>query len=350
MQAAEATTKKIRRTTLIIVTFVCAVSNLISILIVYYYDRGEHKVLIEEREAITVISCIIIGMAVLSLILNTLFTQETIPFLLNRGDDNRAFKIFSQMKVEYLSMIDIRYEFERIRFDIEQERLLDGASFRARAQYVMRSMCGVRMLNLLFTNIPFTTLIVYDGASDGNGVKLLAALAMLQLIRLIFGGFITVASRKYHFNRFCYKLSFVCGMALVIAYLTFLFLGPFYLLMETIFWPFSLIVISSFLLLPIPLDVLQYCQTADGYARVRNTWSISFAICLEQFVHAIWIMQMDMFFELETAFLIIGAAMTFLSYWLLKHMPNAVAVHPITVAILARYPFKRAEHVETIHI
>lgn len=358
VQAAETTTKKVRRVILIIVTYMCAISTIISTVLVYKYEDTDIITYSKESKVTTIIAYFVIITAIIAMLINTILTHDTIPFLLSRGDDTKAFKLLQQFKVQHLSMIDIRYEFERIRFDVIQEELHMNRSIRAKVNYVpLTTMCGIRILNLLFTNIPITILLVWQEKKDTTNaaqnevyVTPLASLLLLQCFRLFLGLLLTISSKKYQFNRFNYKLSFLCGISLVLSYVIYLLVGSFYVVMNTVYFPIAIIITISFLILPIPLDTIQYCQSADSYSRVKNTWALAFAIFVEHFLHLMLIVQMDMFFDLEAAFLIIGAAMVYFSWWLLKNMPNIAAIHPITVAILSRYPFKRVEHVESVHI
>lgn len=303
----------------------------------------------------TMMSLGLFGACVIALVLNIIFTQDTISFLLNRGDETKAFKMLTQFKFQHLSMIDIRYEFERIRFDTAQEQLYMNKSMRSKSNFVpLTTMCAVRILNLLFTNIPITILFVWpvegDEVDDDTQLSPLGTLFLLQLIRILCGFCITVSQDKYRFNRFVYKFSILCGFCLLISFSIYILMGSFNIKLNSVFFPLSLIVAVAFVMLPLPLDCLQMVQTADSYAHCKNTWMLAFAIFIEHFVHIILIIQMDMIFDLEYAFLIIGASMMYLGLWLLRTMPNDGAVHPITVAVLTRYPFKRAETVETVHI
>lgn len=305
---------------------------------------------------VTKMSYLLFGACAIALVLNFIFTQDTIAFLLNRGNDTKAFKMLTQFKNQHLSMIDIRYEFERIRFDVVQEQLHMNRSMRAKTNLIpLTTMCAVRILNLLFTNIPMTILFVGpeprdDVDNDELQLSPLGTLIVLQSMRMLCGFCITVSQDKHRFNRFVYKFSSLCGFCLLISFIIFVLMGSFNITLYSIYFPLSLVIGVAFVMLPLPLDCLQMVQTADSYAHCKNTWMLSFAIFIEQFVHIMLIIQMDMIFKIEFAFLIVGAFMMYLGLWLLKTMPNECAVHPAAVAVLARYPFKRADTAETVHI
>lgn len=120
-----------------------------------------------------------------------------------------------------------------------------------------------------------------------------------------------------------------------------------------------------------PLSIIDLCQSADSYSRIKNSWSLAFATFIENIVHIFLVIQLDMIFgvinntfseniyheytvitlpQVMFVFFVNGATMMYFSYWLLKNLPNVVSIHPITVAIVARYPFKNAQESHTIHI
>lgn len=357
VQAAESTTKKIRRLMLTFVVYLGTLSSIASTMFIIKFDKSEYISYQVKNDAMTLMSYVLMVGCVFALALNFFYTQDTIPFLLNRGDDNKAFKLLTQLKVQHLSMIDIRYEFERIRFDVVQEQLHMNRSMRAKTNLIpLTTMCAVRILNLLFTNIPMTILYVWpDSNAEQSDEELelspLGSLAIIQLLRLLSGFCITVSQNKYRFNRFVYKFSFLCGLCLLMAFTIYLLMGSFNIgKFNSVFFPLAILVGVAFMMLPLPLDCIQMVQTADSYAHCKNTWMVSFAIFIENFMHMMLIIQMDMVFDKEVSFLFIGGSMMYLGIWLLKMMPNEGAIHPITVAVLGRYPFKRAGSAETVHI
>lgn len=380
VQAAESSTKKVRRWLLVIVAYASAVSNLISTLIFYRLDdRGEISYT-EENPALYIVCYILAGCALIALILNFIFTIDTIPFYLNRGEDTKAFKEITRLKADHLSMLDIRYEYERIRFDVAQCQLDANRSLGARNNLTpLTSMCCVRILNLLFTSVPMTLVLIwnpdtsvkpdYDYDHESNGgfnssaqpeqveedgdvekyVSPLVTLAILQGFRLLCSICVIIKQDKYHFNRFCYRLASFCGYALIFWFIVRIFLAKLETVQTLVFLPVSIAIMMGFTGLPIPLDIIQLCQSADSYSRIKNPWSLACAIFVENLVHMFLIIQLDMIFGVMFVFLVNGVTMIFFSHWLLKNMPNVVAVHPITVAIVARYPFKNAND-QTIYI
>lgn len=358
VQAAEASTKKVRRLMLTIIVYLCTLSSITSTIFVLRLDKTDYITYQERSEVMTVLSYVLFFVCAFALLLNMFFTEDTIPFLLNRGEEGKAFKLLTQLKFQHLSMIDIRYEFERIRFDVIQEQLHMNRSMRTKSNMVsLITMCAIRVLNLLFTNIPMTILLVWPESSeydneDDAPLSPLAGFVVMQFMRLLCGFCITISQNKYRFNRFVYKFSFLCGFCLLVAFTIFVLMGSFNinLRLNSVFLPLAIMVGVSFVMLPLPLDCIQMVQTADSYAHCKNTWMISFALFVENFVHILLIIQMDMIFDMEVSFLIIGACMMYLGAWLLKTMPNESAIHPMTIAVLARYPFKRSDTVETVHM
>lgn len=375
VQAAESSTKKVRRWILVIVAYISAISHLLSSLIFYYYDNREKITYTEENQALYILSYGMVVCAVLALIVNFIFTNDTVPFFLNRGEDTKAFKELTRLKTEYLSMLDIRYEYERIRFDVAQCQLDANRNLAARINHVpLLSMCCIRILNLLFTSVPMTLVLIWDPSTstkndlkdefetnnnastpatevnESEYVSPLLTLAILQGFRLLCSIAVVIRQDKYHFNRFCYKLASFVGFTLILWFVARVLFASLEIVQNVLFFPVSIIIMMGFTGLPIPLDIIQLCQSADSYSRIKNTWSLACAIFVENIVHIFLIIQLDMIFGVMFVFLVNGITMIFFSYWLLKNMPNVVMVHPITVAIIARYPYKNAARDHTIHI
>lgn len=378
VQAAESTTKKVRRCMLVIVAYAGALANFTSILLFYFYDDRERITYAEENPTIYIISYVMIGTGLFSLALNFIFTTDTIPFHLSHGEETKAFKEMTRLKVEHLSMLDIRYEYERIRFDAAQAELEGNRSLGAGVNYVpLTTMCCIRILNLLFNSVPMTLLLIWDPetsvktdtvetnlaaipnlnstmtpelSENTKYISPLLTLAILQGFRMLCSLVVAIRQDKYHFNRFCYKLAFVTGFTLLIWFVIRVVLGRVEILQNFFFFPVSILIMMGFTGLPIPLDIIQLCQSADSYSRIRNTWALAAAMFLENLFHMALIMQMDIIFGVMFVYVVNGVAMMYFSFWLLKNMPNVVAIHPITVAIVARYPFKHVNSEQSIHI
>lgn len=172
---------------------------------------------------------------------------------------------------------------------------------------------------------------------------------MLQVFRLLCSIVVIIKQDKYHFNRFSYKLATFVGATLILWFIVRML--SIEMIESVLYFPVSIIIMMGFIGLPIPLDVIQLCQSADSYARIGNAWSLACAIFIENFVHIFLVIQLDMIFGAMFVFLVNGVTMIFFSHWLLKNIPNMIAIHPITVAIIARYPFKNAAcESHTIHI
>lgn len=332
VQAAESTTKKVRRWMLVVVAYVNAVSSLLSTVIFYYNDDRDEITYKEENSALYIVSYTMAACSVLALILNFIFTTDTIPFLLNRGEDTKAFKEMSRLKVEHLSMLDIRYEYERIRFDVAQSQLDANRSLGARSNYVpLISMCCVRILTLLFTSVPITLVLIWDPSTStkekndyDNDVEMihsinttpkspeeeheyvspLLTLAVLQAFRIICSIAVVIRQDKYHFNRFCYKLAGFCGGTLIVWFIARMIFGSIEVIQNVLFFPVSIITMMGFTGLPIPLDIIQLSQSADSYSRIKNTWSLACAIFVENIVHIFLIIQLDMIFGVMFVFLV----------------------------------------------
>lgn len=378
VQAAESTTKKVRRWMLVIVTYAGAMANMLSILLFYYYDNRERITYTEENPTIFIIAYIMIVIGIISLAFNFIFTTDTIPFHLNHGNETKAFKEMTILKTKHLSMLDIRYEYERIRFDTVQAQLEGNRSLGAGINYIpLTTMCCIRILNLLFNSVPMTLLLIWDPETshiqkndnteteqletvtietpkqmtEYYYISPLMTLAILQGFRIVCSLIVAIRQDKYYFNRFCYKLAFVTGLSLLMWFLIRVVLVHFSLLQTLFFFPISILVMMGFTGLPIPLDIICLNQSADSYSRIHNTWSLAAAIFIENLVHMALIIQMDIIFGVMFVYFINGIAMMYFSFWLLKNMPNVIAIQPITVAIVARYPFKNAESdQQTIHI
>lgn len=184
---------------------------------------------------------------------------------------------------------------------------------------------------------------------ENKYISPLVSLAILQGFRMLCSFCVIIKQDKYHFNRFCYRLASFCGFTLIVWFFIRVCLAKFEAVQTAFFFPVSIIIMMGFTGLPLALDIIQLCQSADSYSRIKNPWALACAIFVENLVHMFLIIQLDMIFGIIFVFLVNGFAMVFFSHWLLKNMPNVVAVHPITVAIVARYPFKNAND-HAIHI
>lgn len=353
IQAAESTTKSIRRIILAITAYMLVISTILSTWIVRKYDTSESISIESNSEVTTILSYVILALCLTALVFNFIFTTDTITFLLNRGDETKAFKLLTNLKINMLSMLDIRNEFERIRFDYIQETLMNRSLRAKHNSAPLKTMSFIRILYLLFTNIPMTLLLIWpeqnNTENDRKPISPLGTLLSIQIFRLLCGCGITLSQNKHRFNRFVYKISFLCGWSLFITFIIYIIVGSYNVIYSWLFLPLLLMFGVSFLMLPLPLEVLRLVQTADSYSHCKNSWMISFALFIEHSIHIILILQMDMMFNLEVAMIIVGAMMIYVSFWLLQHMPNECAIHPITIAVV-RYPFKRSEVDDTVHI
>lgn len=373
IQAAESTTKKVRRWILVIVAYTTSFGNLLSILMFYYFDDRVDIWEARDIPAIRILCYVVGGCGTIALIVNFVTTTDTVPFHLNRGDETKAFKEISRLKMDHLSMLDIRYEYERIRFETIQEQLEVNRNLASRVNYgPLSTMCCIRILNLLFNSVPMTLLLIWDPATsqthtttempdadygthtvqteNENHVNPLLTLAILQGFRLLCSVVVMLRQDKYHINRFCYKLAFVCGFTLVVWFFVRTLFAEVAAVVDILVWPVSILFMTAFTGLPIPLDVIQLCQTADSYARIKNTWALAGAILVENLFHMLLIAQMDLLFGIIFVYFLNGVAMMYFSWWLLQRMPNVVAIAPITIAVVSRYPFKRADHMHTVHM
>lgn len=122
------------------------------------------------------------------------------------------------------------------------------------------------------------------------------------------------------------------------------------ILKSVLIYPVLAITAIGFTALPIPLDTIQLNQSADSYARIKNTWSLAFAIFVENIVHIFLIIQLDMIFGFLFVCLMNGLTLFFFSHWLLRNMPNVVSVHPIEIAIVAQAMKSSIDGSSTLHV
>lgn len=365
VQAAESTTKKVRRWMLIVFAHVNALSTFASTLIFYYHDGRPQVTYTENNRALIIVSYLMGGCAVAVLILNFLFTKDTIPFHLMRGEDATAFEEMSRLKSDYLSMVDIRYEYDRIRFDVKQSQIDANRNLAARSNHKpIISLCCVNILNLVFTSVPITLILIlivddeveidFDSMQpqeiqkeiDYETRQLLMYVIICQASRILCSIALMFRKDKYHYNRTCYKFTAIVGATLI-------FWSLFYMIwyIEILEYipqsPFKIVILMGYMSLPIPLNIIQLNQSADLYAQTKNTWLLAFAIFVENIVHICLIVQLDMFFKIAFIELMNGLILVSLSYWLLRNMPNVVSICPIVVAIAT---IKSPTDGSTIHI
>lgn len=101
VQAAESSTKKVRRWMLIVVAYVNALAYLISIVLFYNFDDREQVTYSEDNAVFYIISTAMMAISVIALILNFIFTCDTVPFLLNRGEETKAFKEMTRLVINF---------------------------------------------------------------------------------------------------------------------------------------------------------------------------------------------------------------------------------------------------------
>lgn len=370
VQAAESTTKKVRRWMLVIVTYVSALSSLSSTLLFFVYDGRFTVTYYEETEVLRIISYILMGLSLLAQLLNC-FTTESMAFLLARGLETKAFQQITRLKSNHLTMFEIRYEYERIKLDAVQDKLDRKHGLCARINRIpVTSMSYIRIMALLVCNVPMTILLVTpmlnneDNLNENVNATVnstlsstadfpediddefqylspLFILAVHQVFRLLSSFIFLLNREKYHFSRFCYKVSFGCGATLVIWFVVLMLFNSDQLVRKIFHFPALIVFVMVFMTLPIPLHIVQLCQTADSYARVKNLWSLAILILAENLFHMFLIAQMNFVIGAIFIFLINGIAMMYFSDWLLKNMPNVIAIYPITFEMLN--PGKEAE-------
>lgn len=372
IQAAESTTKKVRRWMLIVVAYVNALSSFVSTVIFYHYDAREEITYTESNTALYFVAYLMGGCAIGAALLNFLFTTDTIAFYLMHGEEIVAFEEISRLKSDHLAMLDIRSEYDRIRFDVTQSQNDKNRNLAARSNHnPLISMCCARIQNLAYTSVPIILVLVsyfevgvdYDFENGAEPTPTtpsaehdelpqnfpLFALASLQGLRLFCSLAVVIRKDKYYFNRTCYKLAALTGASLILLSV-FYFIFDFALLRYVIGVPMMIVVAVGFFGLPIPLDIIQLNQSADSYARIKNTWSLAFAIFVEHFIHMLLILQLDMMFGFYFADLLSGFMLLCCSYWLLRNMPNIASIHPCGIVSVVALARKRPSDEDTIHI
>lgn len=362
VQAAESTTKKVRRWLLVCVAYVSAVSSLTSTLLFFVYDDRPTVTYNEESFALSIISYILMGLSLLAQLANC-FTSESMAYLLGRGLEAKAFQQMIRLKSKHLSRFEIRYEYERIKLEAVQDQLDGKQSLFARInRRPLTRMSYIRIMAVLVSNIPMTLALIYPMHGNGdtlNGfnkttaaenstvdstesiddrtveeiVPPLSTLATVHVLRLLISVLCLKKSEKHHFSRFFYKISYLYGATSV----SWFAIRTLFSTNSIVRWVFLILVLTTmvmtFFVLPIPLDILQLSQTADSYARIKNTRSLALLVLIENLVHMVLIAHMNVVFGPIFSFLIHGTALMYFSKWLLKNMPNVIAVCPIAFEV-----------------
>lgn len=353
VQAAESTTKKVRRWMLVTVSYTCAVAALTSSFLFYFFDDRITVTYDEDVQALSIISYILIGLAVLAQ-LATYLTTETMSYLLRHGNDTEALTVLKRLKCNHLTTAEIRCEYERMKLEVTQDELNGRIGLRAEANRApLGSMLGIRVLHLLFTNIPITLVLIgavlplsQNDDSNNNGTTAatptdslpdqnedtsvpMVILITYQIFRIIFSVLFLIKPSKYHFNRYCYRVTFCCGAAIIFWLFVLVSFGQ-CTISKIFYYPVMIFFVLGYIGSPLSLQMIELSQTADSYARIKNPWTLALAILVENSFHMFLISQSNTIFQLSISLVTTAFGMMFVSRWLLKNMPNVVAVRPIT--------------------
>lgn len=287
---------------------------------------------------------VIMALAVVVLISAPFLARESIPYMIRKTKHKAAFKEFVLLRSKESSMPNVRYDFDLWKGCIMITPKPNLAIFRKENRDSLRLTCSTRLLSLFFNSIVLMAIFVritdvdsrveedFGTNTAGPRYDEQAAIQLFvgfKTIQIIMGLILLVISLKWNVDRFCFKMSFAGGMSVCFLYVVYSCVGYFIKIPDNILLFVVLVVISVFLLLPMRMEIYNYSQIAEAFVEdnSRKIWTIAFVNCIEHMVHIFLLLQIFMFFSY--AILLTGFGMLYVSFWLIKNMPNIGAVHPL---------------------
>lgn len=382
--ASETTTKKIRIGLLSFIGYINAVAVLLVSSAAYrlpqYLTFSEHYGNTSSTEPLTnsryedddllllveYSGLIIMALAMIVLITIPFLVRESIPFLMRKQQFDAAFKEYVWVRYTEKNLPNIRSDFEIWKTSILSSSTGKIAIFRKDNSNSLRLLCSTRLLSLFFNSVlimaVFIQVLNYDQMSmdieeesdlphvSYNEQYAFKLLVGCKLVQIVIGLILMGISMKWNIDRLCYKISFVCGMSVCILYVMYSCLDYLIVLPNNLVSVVFLIVICIFLMLPMRMDIYHYSQIAEVFP-INNTykvWTIAFVNCIEHFVHIFLLLQIYIF--VSYAILLTGFGILYISYWLMKYMPNVSAIKPVASAMNNSKKCEFLKHTHIVHI
>lgn len=299
---------------------------------------------------------IIMIIGVLVLVLAPLISRESVSFLVTKRNFDQAFVEYEKSyATDGDNSLAVRNDFENRKLYILSDPTARMNIFKKDNFVVLRRICASRLLSMLFSSIYMsaimvrminlrvvqnTTAVVNVDGSDNQTTVVdsydqtydLNLLLGCKSFQLGLGLLLLIVSFKCNIERFCYKLSFVCGIGIVMLYVVFRVWSEL-ISLPAVLMTFSAVVlfidIMICLTLRVHIDMYHYLKIDEAFDDNNNhykIWSLVFVNCVEHVVHILLLVQI--FWFVAYPLLFSGFGIAFISFWLLKQMHNAEMVQP----------------------
>lgn len=321
------------------------------------------------QEIISCSAAIIMIMGVAALLLAPFATRESIPFLVRKRQHDRAYKEYLTLRsASRDKIVDIRSDFEHWKDNILSAPRHNTCVFKKTNMEPLRVIMSTRLLSLLFNSILMTTVFIrlldYDDgqeihrhlsmnstADEYSAEYVIDFLFGAKSFQIVIGlGFVLVGLRC-RMDRFCYKLSFGCGLCLCFLYIIY---NSIYFLVDVpdrILISFMCAVNVVYLMMPFKIEILHYQQISEAYQEGNNNfkiWSLVFVGCCENLIQILLLLNIFLF--ISYGILLTGFGIVYISFWLLRNMPNSAAINPTENALRNARKWEYLKHTHTVHM
>lgn len=329
------------------------------------YDDGYSSYDDEGRSLLIAYSgLIIIALAATVLVAAPFLVRESTPFLIRKRNDEAALKEYKWVRCTEKNGPNIRHDFEMWKDCVLAAPQAQANIFRKENLDSLRLMCSTRLLSLFFNSVIITAIFIrllnYDtDAFNTNGVfdykyyneeHAIELLVGCKFFQIMIGLVLMVISIKWNIDRFCYKLSFVCGMCACVVYVVDSCLDYLVSIPSGLVTIVLQVVITAFLMLPMRMEIFSYSQIAEAFpdSNAHKVWTIVFVNCIEHLIHIFLMLQIFLFFSY--AILLTGFGILYLSYWLMKYAPKVIAVDPAELAAQKDKRWEFLKHTYIVHM
>lgn len=361
--ASETTTRKVRTGLLGFVAYINAISILLaSVLASVLPDFDEYQIeeaiplqphrvtdeseletdFLNAQSIITYSGIIIMVMAIVAMILAPFVTRESIPFLVRKQHYDIAYKEYVALRSSKDNTVNLRNDFENWKAYILLKQTHSVNIFRKENLEPLRLIISTRLLSLFFNSIVMSAVFIrlldaddisvltnetYDHYDQEFAIDFLVG---CKTFHIMIGLSLVLISLKWKTDRFCYQLSFVCGLSVCILYviyscMDYLMNFPLQLILLFVF-----IVNIIYLMVPFKMEVMHFQHISEAYTENNNNykiWSLVFVGCCENLIQIFLLLNIFLF--ISYGILLTGFGILYISFWLLKNMPKAGSIHPL---------------------
>lgn len=227
-----------------------------------------------------------VGYAMFALILTSIATNESIPFLIVQNQEALALHKYVKLRSERVPTPQTKKGFDIIH-DTTLEDLKSSVNiFQKENRRPLALITAARLLSLCMTNIPILMLmsqnVLTEMRSHFQNLELNILLVYIQIARIILGFLPMFFATPFYRIRLVYILSVITGITI------FLLIIPQIINTHTTiqaFW--SAIAILCYLFTSLGADAIQYVQAAEAFPLTKKQYSFAFIAIIEHLCHII---------------------------------------------------------------